>query len=136
VDPFELPSAVMAGVSSLVAFSLGALVPLLPYLVGLPVLAATRGISSVALAVAGIRRRGPGAYTRAAAIPAGGRPGSQDSQRGRYQHRSPSSDIIAGSRIPRTTVASMSTAAASCSPRPPTRVTVDSGGGDSSITEA
>ena len=35
VDPFELPSAVVAGVSSLVAFSVGALIPLLPYLAGL-----------------------------------------------------------------------------------------------------
>src|SRR5215467_1689747 len=45
--------------------------------------------------------------------PAGSRrPGSHDSLRGRYQHRSPSRDMAAGSRIPRTTVASISTAAA------------------------
>ena len=35
VDPFELPSALVAGVSSLIAFSAGALIPLLPYLAGL-----------------------------------------------------------------------------------------------------
>jgi VIT1/CCC1 family predicted Fe2+/Mn2+ transporter len=54
VDPFELPSAVLAGVSSLVAFSLGALVPLLPYLAGLPVLAAALGAAAVALVVGGM----------------------------------------------------------------------------------
>jgi VIT1/CCC1 family predicted Fe2+/Mn2+ transporter len=54
VDPFELPSAVLAGVSSLVAFSLGALIPLLPYLAGLPVLAAALGIAAVALLAGGI----------------------------------------------------------------------------------
>lgn len=54
VDPFELPSAVLAGISSLVAFSLGALIPLLPYLAGLPVLGATLGISAVALAGGGM----------------------------------------------------------------------------------
>ena len=54
VDPFELPSAVLAGVSSLVAFSLGALIPLLPYLAGLPVLAATLAISAVALGAGGM----------------------------------------------------------------------------------
>jgi vacuolar iron transporter family protein len=54
VDPFELPSAVLAGASSLVAFSLGALLPLLPYLLGLPALAATLGITAVALFVGGM----------------------------------------------------------------------------------
>jgi VIT1/CCC1 family predicted Fe2+/Mn2+ transporter len=54
VDPFELPSALLAGVSSLVAFSVGALVPLLPYLFGLPALAATLGITAVALVVGGL----------------------------------------------------------------------------------
>jgi len=54
VDPFELPSAVLAGVSSLVAFSLGALVPLLPYLAGLPALAAALGIAAVALGAGGM----------------------------------------------------------------------------------
>ena len=36
VDPADLPSPLLAGFASLCAFSLGALVPLLPYLVGLP----------------------------------------------------------------------------------------------------
>jgi vacuolar iron transporter family protein len=54
VDPFELPSALLAAISSLIAFSLGALLPLLPYLVGAPVLAATLVIAGVALAVGGM----------------------------------------------------------------------------------
>ena len=54
VDPFELPSAVLAGISSLVAFSLGALIPLLPYLAGLHVLAAALGIAAVALLAGGM----------------------------------------------------------------------------------
>src|SRR6266566_3461671 len=45
VDPFELPSALVAGGSSLVAFSAGALIPLLPYLAGLSVLAVALGIA-------------------------------------------------------------------------------------------
>jgi len=49
VDPFELPSPLLAGISSLIAFSLGALIPLLPYLAGLPILGATLGIATVAL---------------------------------------------------------------------------------------
>ena len=39
---------------SLVAFSVGALVPLLPYLAGLPVLAATLVITAVALVAGGM----------------------------------------------------------------------------------
>jgi VIT1/CCC1 family predicted Fe2+/Mn2+ transporter len=54
VDPEELPSPVVAGVSSLVAFSAGALVPLLPYLVGFAELAYTLGITAVALVVGGM----------------------------------------------------------------------------------
>jgi VIT1/CCC1 family predicted Fe2+/Mn2+ transporter len=54
VDPNELPSPVLAGLASLLAFSLGALVPLLPYLVGLPVLTATLGITAVALVTGGM----------------------------------------------------------------------------------
>ena len=54
VDPDGLPSPILAGVASLLAFSLGALVPLLPYLVGLPVLAATLAITAVALAAGGM----------------------------------------------------------------------------------
>ena len=58
VDPFELPSALVAGVSSLIAFSAGALLPLLPYLAGLPgmraALAASLGIAAVALLTGGM----------------------------------------------------------------------------------
>ena len=54
VDPFELPSAVVAGVSSLVAFSAGALIPLLPYLAGLSVLSAALGLAAVALLAGGM----------------------------------------------------------------------------------
>src|SRR5580693_6306672 len=54
VDPFELPSAVVAGVSSLVAFSAGALIPLLPYLAGLSVLSASLGLAAVALLTGGL----------------------------------------------------------------------------------
>ena len=54
VDPFELPSALAAGVSSLVAFSAGALIPLLPYLAGLNVLAVSLGIAAVALLAGGM----------------------------------------------------------------------------------
>jgi VIT1/CCC1 family predicted Fe2+/Mn2+ transporter len=54
VDPFELPSAVLAGVSSLLAFSVGALIPLLPYLAGLPVLAAALAVAAVALIAGGM----------------------------------------------------------------------------------
>ena len=54
IDPFELPSAILAGVSSLVAFSLGALVPLLPYLAGLSSIAVSLGIAAVALIIGGM----------------------------------------------------------------------------------
>ncbi len=54
VDPFELPSPVLAGVSSLIAFSAGALIPLLPYLVGLSLLAASLAITAVALLAGGM----------------------------------------------------------------------------------
>jgi vacuolar iron transporter family protein len=54
VDPSELPSPLLAGVASLLAFSSGALVPLLPYLAGLPVLAVTVGITAVALLSGGM----------------------------------------------------------------------------------
>ena len=58
VDPFELPSALVAGVSSLIAFSAGALIPLLPYLAGLSgtgaALAASLGIAAVALLTGGM----------------------------------------------------------------------------------
>jgi VIT1/CCC1 family predicted Fe2+/Mn2+ transporter len=54
VDPNELPSAVLAGVASLLAFSLGALVPLLPYLAGLHVLAVALGVAAVTLLAGGM----------------------------------------------------------------------------------
>jgi VIT1/CCC1 family predicted Fe2+/Mn2+ transporter len=54
LDPAELPSPVMAGVASLFAFSLGALVPLLPYLLGWPVLSASLSITAVALITGGM----------------------------------------------------------------------------------
>jgi VIT1/CCC1 family predicted Fe2+/Mn2+ transporter len=53
VDPEELPSPVVAGAASLLAFSFGALLPLLPYLAGVPVLAATLTITAVALVAGG-----------------------------------------------------------------------------------
>jgi vacuolar iron transporter family protein len=54
VDPGGLPSPLLAGVASWLAFSLGALLPLLPYLVGLPVLAVSLGVTVVALAAGGM----------------------------------------------------------------------------------
>ncbi len=54
VDPFELPSALVAGVSSLIAFSAGALIPLLPYLAGLALLPVALGIAAVALLTLGM----------------------------------------------------------------------------------
>jgi vacuolar iron transporter family protein len=53
VDHTELPSPILAGAASLLAFSLGALVPLLPYLAGLNYLAATLIITAVALGTGG-----------------------------------------------------------------------------------
>lgn len=49
VDPDDLASPVTAAVSSFVSFSLGALVPLLPYLLGLESLALAIGLTLVAL---------------------------------------------------------------------------------------
>jgi vacuolar iron transporter family protein len=54
IDPFELPSALAAGLLSLVAFSIGALIPLLPYLGGLASLPAALGITAVALLAGGM----------------------------------------------------------------------------------
>jgi vacuolar iron transporter family protein len=54
VDPDELPSPLLAGVASLIAFSLGALVPLLPYLAGLSYLLATLVLAAVALVAGGM----------------------------------------------------------------------------------
>ena len=52
VNPGELPSPAVAAGASLAAFAVGALIPLLPYLVGLHLLWATLGLGAVA-AVAG-----------------------------------------------------------------------------------
>jgi VIT1/CCC1 family predicted Fe2+/Mn2+ transporter len=54
VDPQNLPSPVMAGVASLSAFSVGALLPLLPYLIGVSRLAVSMAITVVALVVGGM----------------------------------------------------------------------------------
>jgi VIT1/CCC1 family predicted Fe2+/Mn2+ transporter len=54
VDPTELPSPLLAGVASLLAFSLGALVPLLPYLLGAAALTVSLIITAVALAGGGM----------------------------------------------------------------------------------
>jgi VIT1/CCC1 family predicted Fe2+/Mn2+ transporter len=54
VDPSDLPSPLLAGSASLLAFSLGALIPLLPYLVGLPALGATLGLTALALIIGGM----------------------------------------------------------------------------------
>jgi VIT1/CCC1 family predicted Fe2+/Mn2+ transporter len=54
VDWQELPSAVLAGCASLVAFSIGALVPLLPYLLGVSELAVSLLVTAIALVAGGI----------------------------------------------------------------------------------
>ena len=54
VDPQDLPSPLLAGVSSLFAFSAGALVPLLPYLFGASVLWVTLALTAVALVASGM----------------------------------------------------------------------------------
>jgi len=54
VDPDGLPSPVMAGAASLLAFSVGALVPLFPYLVGAPVLGLSLALTAIALVSGGM----------------------------------------------------------------------------------
>lgn len=54
VDHQELPSPVLAGGASLIAFSLGAVLPLLPYLVGLPSLITSLVIAAIALVAGGM----------------------------------------------------------------------------------
>jgi vacuolar iron transporter family protein len=54
VDHQELPSPVLAGIASLIAFSLGAVLPLLPYLVGFASLTAALVITAVALVTGGM----------------------------------------------------------------------------------
>ena len=53
VDPDEQPSPLAAGVSSFLCFSVGALFPLIPYLLGFSSLAAGLGVGSVGLFAAG-----------------------------------------------------------------------------------
>jgi vacuolar iron transporter family protein len=53
IDPNELPSPVLAGVASLFAFSGGALVPLLPFLLGASMLWVSLLVTGVALATGG-----------------------------------------------------------------------------------
>jgi vacuolar iron transporter family protein len=53
VDPHDLPSPVIAAGASLVSFSVGALVPLLPYLFGASSLALALGLAAVAAIVGG-----------------------------------------------------------------------------------
>ena len=54
VDPQDLPSPLLAGTSSLFAFSAGAVVPLLPYLFGATVLWVTLVLTAVALTAGGM----------------------------------------------------------------------------------
>ncbi len=54
LDPDDLPSALLAGGASLVAFSIGALLPLIPYLFGFPGLLAAMLITAVALVGGGM----------------------------------------------------------------------------------
>jgi VIT1/CCC1 family predicted Fe2+/Mn2+ transporter len=53
IDPKQLPSPRVAALSSLLAFAVGALVPLLPYLVGATNVIASLALSAVALFAAG-----------------------------------------------------------------------------------
>lgn len=54
LDPDDLPSALLAGGASLVAFSFGALLPLVPYLFGFPGLLAAMLVAAVALVGGGM----------------------------------------------------------------------------------
>jgi VIT1/CCC1 family predicted Fe2+/Mn2+ transporter len=54
VDPTQLPSPLVAAGSSLLAFSVGALIPLLPYLLGASTLWISAALAVVALFVAGV----------------------------------------------------------------------------------
>jgi VIT1/CCC1 family predicted Fe2+/Mn2+ transporter len=54
VDPQDLPSPLVAGGASLAAFSVGALLPLLPYLLSFPSLVVAMLITAVALTAGGV----------------------------------------------------------------------------------
>ena len=53
VDPGELPSPVVAAGASLASIAVGAIIPLIPYLVGLQVMALSLGLAAVAAIVGG-----------------------------------------------------------------------------------
>jgi vacuolar iron transporter family protein len=53
VNPHALPSPLAAAMASFVAFAVGAMIPLLPYLVGLPVLGVSLGASAIAAVIGG-----------------------------------------------------------------------------------
>jgi VIT1/CCC1 family predicted Fe2+/Mn2+ transporter len=53
VDPGELPSPVVAAGASLASFAVGAIIPLIPYLAGVDVLAVALGFGAVAAIVGG-----------------------------------------------------------------------------------
>ena len=101
VDPFELPSALVAGVSSLIAFSAGALIPLLPYLAGLAVAGRRPGRRRGSAAD---RRDGGGQAHRPPAAALGpaparpGRPGRRGDVRGGQPHRRRSRGLTCASR--------------------------------------
>ncbi|MEV0968566.1 VIT1/CCC1 transporter family protein [Microtetraspora glauca] len=54
IDPHDLPSPILAAVSSFLSFSVGALIPLLPYLLGVRGLWVSAIVSMVALFAAGV----------------------------------------------------------------------------------
>lgn len=54
VDPQDLPSPILAGVASLIAFSIGAVWPLLPYLLGVSGLALSLTMTAAALLAGGV----------------------------------------------------------------------------------
>ena len=53
-DPLDLPSPFLSGVTSMCAFAAGALLPLLPYVLGAPRTAATLALTSAALVAGGM----------------------------------------------------------------------------------
>jgi VIT1/CCC1 family predicted Fe2+/Mn2+ transporter len=53
VDPSELPSPMQAALFSFISFAIGALVPLVPYLLGAKVLWLSLAVTAVALAITG-----------------------------------------------------------------------------------
>ena len=53
VNPSELPSPYVAAAASLVAFAIGAIIPLLPYVLGFDALLAALGLSALAAVIGG-----------------------------------------------------------------------------------